>query len=106
MGVLSYSRSGIFGAAILGLGRAIGETMAVTLVIGGALGKDALPTSLFIQGQTLASLIAGQYYEAESTLLSAVIGAGLALFGIALLINVFAQFLVSKVLKVKAGAVE
>jgi phosphate transport system permease protein len=106
MGVLSYSRSGIFGAAILGLGRAVGETMAVTMVIGGALGPAALPMSLFMPGQTLASLIAGQFNEAESLQLSALIGAGLALFGLALLINIFAQFMVWKVLKVKAGAVE
>jgi phosphate transport system permease protein len=106
MGVLSYSRSGIFGAAILGLGRAVGETMAVTMVIGGALGPEAVPTSLFMPGQTLASLIAGQFNEAESLQLSALVGAGLALFGLALLINVFAQFMVWKILKVKAGAVE
>jgi phosphate transport system permease protein len=106
MGVLSYSRSGIFGAAILGLGRAVGETMAVTMVIGGALGPEAVPTSLFMPGQTLASLIAGQFNEAESLQLSALIGAGLALFGLALLINVFAQLMVWKILKVKAGAVE
>jgi len=106
IGVLSYSRSGIFGAAILGLGRAVGETMAVTMVIGGALGPDAVPASLFMPGQTLASLIAGQFNEAESLQLSALIGAGLALFGLALLINVFAQLMVWKILKVKAGAVE
>lgn len=106
MGVLSYSRSGIFGAAILGLGRAVGETMAITMVIGGALGKAAIPTSFFQPGQTLASLIAGQFYEAGGLQLSALIGAGLALFGLALLINVFAQFMVWRVLKVKAGAVE
>lgn len=106
IGVLSYSRSGIFGATILGLGRAIGETMAITLVIGGALGPNALPTSLFIPGQTLASLIAGQYYEAESLQLSAVIGAGLVLFGLAVIINVFAQLMVSRVLKLHGGAVE
>jgi len=106
IGVLSYSRSGIFGAAILGLGRAVGETMAVTMVIGGALGPEAVPASLFMPGQTLASLIAGQFNEAESLQLSALIGAGLALFGLALLINVFAQLMVWKILKVKAGAVE
>lgn len=106
MGVLSYARSGIFGAAILGLGRAVGETMAVTLVIGGALGAQAMPTSLFIPGQTLSSLIASQFNEAGSLQLSALIGAGLVLFGLALLINVFAQFMVWRVLKVKAGAIE
>jgi len=106
MGVLSYSRSGIFGAAILGLGRAVGETMAITMVIGGALGKEAVPTSLFIPGQTLASLIAGQFNEAVSFQLSALVAAGFVLFGLALLINVFAELMVSRVLKLKAGAVE
>lgn len=106
MGVLSYSRSGIFGASILGLGRAVGETMAITMVIGGALGAQAIPTSLFIPGQTLASLIAGQFNEAESLQLSALIGAGLVLFGLAVLINIFAELMVSRVLKVRAGSVE
>ena len=108
MGVLSYARSGIFGAGILGLGRAVGETMAVTLVIGGALGPSALPTSLFQPGQTMASLLAGQFNEAESgsLQLSALLGVGLILFGFALLVNVFAQLMVWRVLKVKAGAVE
>jgi phosphate transport system permease protein len=108
MGVLSYSRSGIFGAAILGLGRAVGETMAVTMVIGNATGSRAVPTSLFIEGQTMASLIATQFNEATTgTLqLSALLGVALVLFSIALLINVFAQFMVGKVLKVKGGAIE
>lgn len=108
MGVLSYSRSGIFGAAILGLGRAVGETMAVTMVIGNATGVGAIPVSLFRSGQTMASLIATEFNEAETGSLqqSALIGTGLVLFVIAILINVFAQLMVWKVLKVKAGAVE
>ncbi|NLE04870.1 MAG: phosphate ABC transporter permease subunit PstC, partial [Crenarchaeota archaeon] len=56
--VLSYGRSGIFGAVILGLGRAVGETMAVTMVIGNTTGPHAMPSSLFNPGQTLSSLIA------------------------------------------------
>jgi phosphate transport system permease protein len=106
IGVLSYSRSGIFGASILGLGRAVGETMAVFMIIGGATGRQAIPSSLFIPGQTLASLIASQYYEAEGLQLAALVGAGLVLFGLALLINVFAQLMVRRILKVKAGAIE
>lgn len=106
IGVLSYSRSGVFGASILGLGRAVGETMAVFMIIGGATGSAAIPTSLFIPGQTLASLIAGQYYEADGLQLAALVGAGLVLFGLALVINILAQFLVWRVLKVNAGAVE
>jgi phosphate transport system permease protein len=108
IGVLSYARSGIFGASILGLGRAVGETMAVTMVIGNAIGPSALPTSLFKAGQTMASLIANEFNEADPTSLhpSALIGVGLALFLFALAINIFAQFLVWRVLKVRGGAVE
>jgi phosphate transport system permease protein len=108
MGVLSYSRSGIFGAAILGLGRAVGETMAITMVIGNAIGPSAIPTSLFKTGQTMASLLANEFNEAEagSLHLSALVGVALVLFVFALLINVFAQLMVWKVLKVKAGAVD
>lgn len=108
MGVLSYSRSGLFGAAILGLGRAVGETMAVTMIIGNAIGPSALPTSFFKTGQTMASLLANQFNEAEagSLQLSALISVALVLFAMALLINIFAQLMVWKVLKVKAGAVE
>ena len=108
MSVLSYSRSGIFGAAILGLGRAIGETMAVTLVIGGASGASALPTSLFRPGQTMATILVNQLSEAESgsLQLAALLGIGLVLFAIAFAINVVAQLLVWRVLKVQGGAVE
>jgi phosphate transport system permease protein len=108
MSVLSYSRSGIFGAAILGLGRAIGETMAVTLVIGGVTGASALPTSLFKPGQTMATILVNQLSEAESgsLQLAALLGIGLVLFAIAFAINVIAQLLVWRVLKVQAGAVE
>lgn len=108
MGVLSYARSGLFGAAILGLGRAVGETMAVTMVIGNTIGAAALPTSLLKGGQTMASLIANEFNEADPTSLhpSALIGVGLILFFFAIAINVFAQLLVRRVLKVKAGAVE
>ena len=67
--VLSYGRSGIFGAVILGLGRAVGETMAVSMVIGNAIGPDAMPTSLFKPGQTLPSLIANGFFEAHRHLL-------------------------------------
>lgn len=107
--VLSYGRSGIFGAVILGLGRAVGETMAVTMVIGNGVGPSAIPTSLFIRGQTMASLIASNYLE--TTLgnpleRAAYIGVGLILLLIALSINVIAQVMVTRVLKVKGGAVE
>ena len=59
--VLSYGRSGLFGAVILGLGRAIGETMAVTMVIGNTIGPAAIPTSLLKGSQTMSSLIANGF---------------------------------------------
>ena len=105
--VLSYGRSGIFGAIILGLGRAVGETMAVTMVIGNAVGPNAMPTTLFQPGQTLPSLIANGFLEAPTPLeKSAYIGAGLVLLLISLLINIAAHLMVTRVLKVKGGAVE
>jgi phosphate transport system permease protein len=106
--VLSYGRSGIFGAVILGLGRAVGETMAVTMVIGNAIGPSAIPTSLFQPSQTMASLIANNFLEATpgTMELSAYIGVGLFLLLLSLSINVIAQVMVTRVLKVKKGAVE
>jgi phosphate transport system permease protein len=106
--VLGYARSGIFGAAILGLGRAVGETMAVTMVIGNAIGPQAIPSSLFRPGQTMSSLIANEFNEADPTSLhpAALIGVGLVLFMFAITINVLAQLLVWRVLKIKAGTVE
>jgi phosphate transport system permease protein len=105
--VLSYGRSGIFGAVILGLGRAVGETMAVTMVIGNAVGPTAMPLTLFQPGQTLPSLIANGFLEAPNPLeKSAYVGAGLVLLLISLLINIIAHLMVTRVLKVKGGAVE
>jgi phosphate transport system permease protein len=89
--VLPYARSGIFGATILGLGRAVGETMAVTMVIGNA---PTITASLFSGGYTLAAVIANEFTEASSPLyLSALVEIGLVLFFVALIINVFARLL-------------
>ena len=106
--VLSYGRSGIFGAVILGLGRAVGETMAVTMVIGNAIGPAAMPTSFFKPGQTMASLIANNFLETTPRSLeqSAYIGVGLILLLVSLAINIIAQLMVRRLLKVKGGAVE
>ncbi|MEM2154869.1 MAG: phosphate ABC transporter permease subunit PstC [Nitrososphaeria archaeon] len=108
VGVLSYAKSGLVGASILGLGRAVGETMAVTMVIGNAVGPSALPTSLFKAGQTMASLIANEFNEADPTTLhpNALIGVGLILFVLALTINLLAQVMVWRILKIKEGTVE
>jgi phosphate ABC transporter permease protein PstC len=93
MAVLPYSRSGIVGASMLGLGRAIGETIAVTLVIGNAptLGKH-----IFDQGYTLAAVIANEFGEAANDKLhsGALIAAGLVLFVLTLVINAIARALV------------
>ena len=62
--VFPYVKSGLFGATFLGLGRAVGETILVTMVIGNAVGINAIPTSLFSQSQTLASVIANEFNEA------------------------------------------
>jgi phosphate transport system permease protein len=105
--VLSYGRSGIFGATILGLGRAVGETLAVTMVIGNTVGPAAIPTSLLKGSQTMASLIASNVRDASSPLaFSAYIGVGLLLMILGLGINVVAQLMVTRLLNVKGGAVE
>jgi phosphate transport system permease protein len=89
--VLSYAKRGLFGAIILGLGRALGETMAVTMVIGNA---PQIVTSLFQPGSTLASWIANQFTEAVGDLFySALFELGLVLLGVTVLVNIFAQLL-------------
>jgi phosphate transport system permease protein len=100
MAILPYGKSGLLGASFLGLGRAIGETILVTMIIGNAVGLSAIPTSLFSPSQTLSSIIANEFNEASGDLhLSALIGLGLVLFIITLFINMIAIFIVSKVTK-------
>ncbi len=92
MAVLPYGRSGIVGACMLGLGRALGETMAVTMVIGN---RPEIALSLFAPGYTMAAVIANEFTEAtEDLYLNALIEIGLLLFVITLLVNVLARFLV------------
>src|SRR6478752_5755799 len=89
--VLSYAKKGIFGAVILGLGRALGETMAVTMVIGNT---PQIRTSLFAPAYTLASVIANEFTEATTDLyLQALVEIGLVLFGITILANLIGQLL-------------
>lgn len=98
--ILPSAKTGLMGASFLGLGRAIGETMLVTLIIGNAIGLAAIPTSLFSQSQTLSSIIANEFNEASNDLhLSALIGLGLVLFVITIFINVAAIYIISKVSK-------
>ena len=105
MAVFPYVKSGIVGAAMLGLGRAVGETILVTMVIGNVIGPSAIPTSIFSQGQTLASLVANEFNEASSDLhLSALIALGAILLVLTMGINVVARLLVKKKIKVSSGA--
>jgi phosphate transport system permease protein len=91
-GVLRNARIGIVGAVILGLGRALGETMAVTMVIGN---HPSISKSLFAPGYTLASVIANEFTEATGDLyLSALIEIGLALFLVTIVVNAIARALV------------
>lgn len=90
--VLSYARSGIIGGVMLGLGRALGETMAVTMVIGNS---SRISSSLFAPADSMASIIANQFTEASNPLyLSSLVEIGLILFGISLVLNALARLLV------------
>ncbi|HLD98980.1 MAG TPA: phosphate ABC transporter permease subunit PstC [Bdellovibrionota bacterium] len=92
LAVLSGTKSGVFGAVILGLGRALGETMAVTMVIGN---RSHISASLFAPAQTMASAIANEYAEATSDIhLSALVGVGLTLFVVTFVINSIARIFV------------
>jgi phosphate transport system permease protein len=95
MVVLPYARPGIFGACILGLGRALGETIAATMVIGN---RPAISASLFAPSYTLSSVIANEFTEATTVIyLSALIELGLVLFLISVLINSLARLLMRTV---------
>ena len=97
MGVLRNARAGIFGAVILGLGRALGETMAVTMLIGN---RPEIAKSLFAPGYTLASVIANEFSEASDDLyLSALVEIGLALFIVTLIVNGLARLMVWQITK-------
>lgn len=102
--VLPYARGGIVAGVILGLGRALGETMAVTMVIGNA---NQIPDSLIAPGQTIASLIANDFFEAFYPLeRPAMIYAALVLLAITLAINVGARFLLARFQREMGGKVE
>jgi phosphate transport system permease protein len=93
--VIPYSRTGITGGAMLGLGRAIGETIAITLVIGNA---PQIGDTIFSQGYTLAAVIANEFGEAANNELhrAALIAAGLVLFVLTLIVNMIARAIVSR----------
>jgi phosphate transport system permease protein len=92
--VLPHAKSGIFGAILLGFGRAVGETMAVAMVVGS---RPEIKASLFAPGHTMASVIANEFAEATTTLhVAALAEIGLVLFAVTLAFNVAARFLVTR----------
>jgi phosphate transport system permease protein len=101
--VVGYGRSGIVGAIILGLGRAVGETMAITMVIGNSFNMFS---SLFQPGYTLSSIIANEFREASSppVYISALVEVGLVLFALALVINILARLIIRGTMKRIGGA--
>ncbi len=98
--VIPFAKSGIIGGIMLGLGRALGETMAVTMVIGNRL---EISPSLFAPGYTMASLIANEFSEATNDLhLSALMAVGAILFVVTLIVNAIARWLVWRVARQRA----
>jgi phosphate transport system permease protein len=94
--VLPYARTGIIGAIVLGLARAFGETMAVTLVVGNS--STAITSSLFVPGYTMASAIANQFVEATGELyFSAIVEIAVLLLFVALIVNTLARLLIRRV---------
>jgi phosphate transport system permease protein len=99
--VFPHSRSGIVGAVLIGLGRALGETIAVALLIGSS---TALTARLFSPGDAMASAIANQFGEATDVYRAALIGLGVVLFAITIVIGVIARGLVARVEARSGGA--
>ena len=99
MAVLPYCRGGIVGGAMLGLGRAIGETIAVTILIGDA---PQMPRHLFGQGYSLAAVIANEFGEAQGLHRSALFAAGLVLFVLTLIVNAIARLMVLRAARARA----
>ncbi|OIR06981.1 phosphate transport system permease protein PstC [mine drainage metagenome] len=92
--ILPYTKSGLFAGILLSLGRALGETMAVTMVIGNT---SLMPTSIFAPGNTMASVIANEFTEADHTVyLSALIELGLVLFVVTVIINVIGKSIIKR----------
>ncbi|MFL5787280.1 MAG: phosphate ABC transporter permease subunit PstC [Flavisolibacter sp.] len=91
---IPYTKSGLFAGLLLSLGRALGETMAVTMVIGNT---NAIPTSIFAPGNTMASVIANEFTEADRTVyLSALIELGLVLFLVTVVINIIGKVIIKR----------
>src|SRR5674476_444012 len=92
--ILPYTRSGLFAAILLALGRALGETMAVTMLIGNS---HYIPKNIFSPGNTMASVIANEFTEATgSVYLSVLIEMGLLLFVVTTLINILGRRIIKR----------
>ncbi|PZF71863.1 phosphate ABC transporter permease subunit PstC [Taibaiella soli] len=92
--MIPYTRSGLFAGVLLSLGRALGETMAVTMVIGNT---SLIPKSIFAPGNTMASVIANEFTEADRTVyVSALIELGLVLFLVTVVINVIGKRIIKR----------
>ncbi len=99
--VLPWSRGGIVGSVMLGLGRAMGETIAVALVIGS---QAQITTHLFEAGDSMAAVIVNQFGEASGTHRAALIGLGVVLFGVTIIVNVSARSIVGRFDRRSRGA--
>ncbi len=99
--VWPHSKSGIVGAVLLGLGRAMGETIAAALVIGGS---PQITSHLFAPGYSMPSVIADQFGEASGVFRSALIGLGVLLFALTIIINVIARSVVGRSTRRSRGA--
>jgi phosphate transport system permease protein len=95
--ILPAASSGIIGGIMLALGRALGETMAVTMLIGNS---NKVDTSVFAPSNTVSSLLANQFAEASGLQVAALMYAALILFFITLVVNVLAQLLVTRLQKI------
>jgi phosphate transport system permease protein len=94
--VLPYGRGGIIGGSMLGLGRALGETIAVTLIIAPLFNPGSLTHVLQLGGNSIASLIALRFSESNDFGISALMAAGLTLFVITLIVNAIAAVVVAR----------
>jgi phosphate transport system permease protein len=98
--VLPYTQKGVIGGIMLGLGRALGETMAVTFVIGNA---NRMPTSLFSPGTSIASVLANEFGEAEALHFSTLFALGFLLFVITFVVLAMAKMMILRAEKAKGN---
>jgi phosphate transport system permease protein len=92
--IIPYARSGIIAGILLSLGRAIGETMAVTMLIGNS---NSIPTSIFSPSNTMASVIANEFAEATGITAASLIYVGLVLFLVTTIVNIIGNYVIKKV---------